>query len=247
MERQFSEQEVSEIIRKAAERQSRSDTPGRTPTGISESELRRVANELGIDSEALQYAMGEVGTGAVSDTGDLGSFERTLERTIDGDLPEEALALVIEEFVPVSGLQGNTVTIGRAINYTSMVHLGQCNVNVAPRNGKTVLRVKSQAFLAALPTYIPAFVLSMVASAITWDSGLGSPGFKVLVNLLLVGGLWTGASLVFRSMVRKTNQRVLELTDRTARKLAEAAMHLRGRLGRTSSTEEEGEALEQER
>lgn len=247
MERHFSEQEVSEIIRKAAERQSRSDTPGRTPAGISESELRRVANELGIDSDALQYAMGEVGTGAISDTGALGSFERTLERTIDGELPEEALALVIEEFVPVSGLQGNTVTIGRAINYTSMVRLGQCNVNVSPRNGRTVLRVKSDASLAALAVFGPAFVLSLIASAITWESVPGSPGVKALVNLLLVVAIWAGSSRCFRSIVRKTNQRVLELTDRTARKLADAAMHLRGRLGRASSTEEEGEALEQER
>ena len=232
MESHFTEQQVSEIIRKAAEHQSRSDTPGPAPAGMSESEVRRVAKELGIDEDALAHAISEVGSSTLSDTGTIASFERTLERVIDGDLPEESLALVIEEFVPVPGMQGSTVNIGRAINYTCMAGLGQCNVNVSPRNGKTVLRVKSQAFLAMLPAFIPAFVVSLIGLGLIGkglDAGM-TVGSKFLFAALLLGGVWGIAFLAFRAMVRYTNRRVLELTDRTASKLGEAAVHLRERL-----------------
>lgn len=229
MERHFTEQQVSEIIRRAAERQAKSDAPGAAPTGISESELRRVARELGIDETALTQAMGEVGATALSDTGNLRSFERTLERVIDGEVPEESLASVVEEFVPVAGLQGSTVTIGRAINYTAMAGMGQCNINVAPRNGKTVLRVKSNAGLAFLPTGIPGFLMSIFVLAGV-GKGMETTPLKFVVMAVAVLFIWAVAAIAFRAMVVGTNKKVLELTNRAAAKLSESAAHLRGRL-----------------
>ena len=234
MERQFTEQQVTEIIRRAAEKQSRSDTPGPAPTGISESEVRRVAKELGIDDDALAHAMSEVGATTLSDTGSMRSLERTLERVIDGEIPEEALALVIEEFEPVAGLQGTTVNIGRALNYTSMAGMGQCNVNVAPRNGKTVLRIKSNAFLACLPSYLPAFIVSIPALVGVGKSGVHSEA-KFYVAAMVLAGIFGMATLAYRAMVKSTNRKVLELTDRAAAKLGEATVHLRTRLAQGPS------------
>ncbi|MCO5297923.1 MAG: hypothetical protein M9921_13825 [Fimbriimonadaceae bacterium] len=235
MERHFTEQQVSDIIRRAAERQSRADTPGRVPAGISETELRRVAGELGIDAEALQFAMREVGGSTVSDTGTIRSIERVLEREIEGELPEEALAVVIEEFVPMTGLHANTVTLGRAINYTSMAGMGQCNVNVSPRNGKTLLRVKSNAFVAGVPTFLPALFATIPTLGFMLTKMDATPATKALAVILTLGVVWTGAIVGFRALVRHTNHRILELTNRTAEKMS-AVSPMRGRLHETAQT-----------
>ena len=72
MERHFSEQQVGDIIKRAAEHHLRQRAPQNpAPDGVTETELRSVANELGIPSEALDKALSEIASVSHEDSGNL--------------------------------------------------------------------------------------------------------------------------------------------------------------------------------
>ena len=135
MERHFSEQEVSEIIRRAADHQVRGRPSGApAAAGVSESELKRVAKELGIDQESLQLAMSEVSADGLGDTGTLDSFDRVLERTIECDVAAEDMGIVLQEFTPRRGFGSQPVNLGNTMSYESIVGFAPCLINVTNRN-----------------------------------------------------------------------------------------------------------------
>ena len=248
MERHFSEQEVSEIIRRAADHQVR-ERPSGAPAapGVSESELKRVASELGIEASALQAAISEVGSGALGDTGTLDSVQRVLERSIEGELSPDELGIVLEEFTPVAefGSHG-PVSIGNSLTYNSVVGLTPCNINVAARNGKTRLRVKSNALAAALATFLPVIVISFVGNLIYWKKVAPPIDDGILFATLLPVAFLVAAFFGFRKLVRFGNRKILDLTNRTAAKLAESSDHLRGNLSRSGIPIPEVEASAEE-
>ena len=232
MERHFSEQEVSEIIRRAADNQARQHPEGsHAGSGVSESELKRVASELGIEANALQSAISEVGSGALNDTGTHDSMERILERTVEGELSPDQLGIVLEEFMPVAEFGGHPpVRVGNSISYQSFVGFAQCSINLAARGGKTTLRVKSNTSAAALSTFLPVIVISLLGNLIYWKK-VGPPvDDGILLAVLLPAAFLTAAYFGFRKLVNYSNRKVLDLTNRTATKLEESADHLRGRL-----------------
>lgn len=234
MERHFSEQEVSEIIRRAADNQARQHPEGsHGASGVSESELKRVASELGIEADALYSAISEVGSGALNDTGTYDSIERVLERSVDGELSSDQLGIVLEEFTPMEGIGTKVVSVGSSISYQSIVGFAQCNINVAARSGKTTLRVKSNAFVAALATFVPVIAISLVGNLIYWKKVSPPIDDGILLALLLPAAFLTAAYFGFKKLVNYSNKKVLELTNRTAAKLEESSDHLRGNLSRS--------------
>lgn len=247
MERHFSEQEVSEIIRIAADHQVRRRPAGAPAlSGVSESELMRVAKELGIDHESLQLAMSEVRTDGLGDTGTLSSFDRVLERTHDGELNAEDLAVVLQEFTPVDSFSNKPVSMGNSLSYTSIVGLAQCRVNVTNRRGRTTLRVKSHAFLAGVVTFLPAVSMSIIANIIIWEeirplTEVGLP-FAVLIPAAFLAAAYYST----QKLVRYSNRKVLDLTNRTAAKLEESADHVRVRLAKSGIPLPEVEASAEE-
>ena len=232
--RVFSEQQVSEIIRRAADHQVRQRPAGApAASGISEDELMHVAKELGIDPESLQLAMSEVSADGLGDTGTISSLDRVLERTFDGDVNAEDLAVVLQEFTPIESFSNKPTGTGNSLSYTSIVGLAQCRVNVMNRRGRTTLRVKSHGFLAGIVTFIPAVGLSMIANIIIWEEikatlAEGLPfAFLIPIFFLIV------AFMSFRQIVRYSNRKVLDLTNRTATKLSESVDDLRGNISRS--------------
>ena len=59
-ERVFSEQEVSQILRRAVQISEEDSSQAYVP-GITQSELERIAAEVGVDAEALSRAILEAG------------------------------------------------------------------------------------------------------------------------------------------------------------------------------------------
>lgn len=234
MERHFSEQEVSDIIRLAAEKQVRQRPAGApASTGVSESELKHVAGELGIDPTALQAAISEVSSIGLEDTGDLSSIDRIIERSIDGDLAQEDFGIVLEEFVPASGIGNQPVSLGNSLSYQSLVGMAQCNINVTNRNGKTTLRVKSNAFLAALPTFLPALFASIISNVIIWEEIRPRPEVGIPFAALFPVFFLILAYFAFKSLIRYSNKKVIDLANRTTAKLSESAAHLRGNINKS--------------
>lgn len=229
--RVFSEQQVSEIIRRAAEHQARHRPQhGASTSGVSEDELRHVAEELGIDMESLVVAMSEVGAGGLDDTGTLDSVDRVLERSFEGEMSADDIGIVLQGFTPTGGIGNQTVTIGNTLSYQSIVGMSNCNVSVSSRSGKTTLHLKSSAFIALVPTFLPAVFLSFVTNMIIWEEIRPMIVDGLPAAILIPVALMTIAYFAFKKLVRYSNKKVLDLTNRTAAKIEESVDNLRGRI-----------------
>ena len=236
MERRFNEDQIREIVQRAAEYQvAHKHSPNQAAQGVSETELLRIAGELGIEKTALQAAINDIANTTIEDSGTIKSVDRIIERTIEGEVSEEDLSVVLQQFTPAAGIGNQPVNIGKSISYSSMVGMAQCNVNVTARNDRTSLQVKSNAGLAALPTFLPAFVMSALTNVIIWeeirpDNGIGAI-FAIGIPILLL----TGAYFGFRKIVEHSNRKVLDLTNRVVTKLAQSADYVRQNLSRSRS------------
>jgi hypothetical protein len=226
MERRFSETQVTEIIRRAAEASAVGRTTKSGSVGIPESEVRRIASELGIAGPELDHALSEAGLIESSESGTGSSLERVIERTVPAELDFDQTVRVLEEFVPVSGFQGSQVQAGKTINYKSLVGLSECQVTVNSRRGRTKLRVKSNAGLCFIPTFIPFVMGSIIAMAGIWDEMQAAAGVKWMLTVAIVGGLGTLAWFGRAALTRWTNRKVLELTERAASHLEEEAQYM---------------------
>jgi hypothetical protein len=237
LERHFNEQETAEIIRRAAERQIETRATS-DRQGVSESELRRIAGELGIAQGAIDAALQDVGTISATDSGDENSVDRTLERTVLGEVGEEAYAALIDHFQPAQGSQGQAVKIGQTVTYTSMVGMSYCNISVVERAGKTTIKAKSSAWIAAVPTFVAAFFAAIIISAGIWQGGV-SPAFKAMLDAAALIALFVGARMAMAGIVRFSNRKAQRLMDDATKDLARSAEELRENLGRSGLPQSE--------
>jgi hypothetical protein len=221
-ERQFSEQQVADIIRRAAEAQTQQGRTVPSASGlVSAAEVRRIAGELGIDANAVEAAIQQTSNWMATDSGSLNSVDRTLERRVEGELADEDYAAVMEEFVPSSGPGSQSITMGSTLNYKAMAGLAECNVNVSKKSGWTNLRVKTSAYLALLPTMLPAFLVSVVSAGIIWESKSLQAGEKLLTHVLILAAAWSLAIWGFRVAIRYSNRKIAAIMDSTAAKIAD--------------------------
>lgn len=242
MERRFSEEQVSEIIRRAAEISSTGIDPALSRgSGVSESELKRIASEIGLDAEAVDAAMRETGTVVSNDTGGDLSWDRSYERRIGGEVSaEQAHATLVEHFVPEWDPFRGTTKIGSLVTYKSSVGINTCHVSIARKSGRTILKVTSNAWVSMMATFLPATLLSVLACIfILGSSKLMNDKLEVLVPLL--AALWITAVVANIKLVKFSNKKVSRLVDAATADLAESADDLRDRLEAPSlATEDVG-------
>jgi hypothetical protein len=247
VERRYSEEQVSEIIRRAAEISSTGiDSALSRGSGVTESELKRIASEIGLDAEAVDAAMRETGAVVSNDTGGDLSWDRSYERRIDGEVSaEQAHATLVEHFVPEWDPFRGTTKIGSLVTYKSSVGINTCHVSIARKSGRTILKVTSNAWVSMMATFLPATLLSVLACILILSSSkLLNDKLEILVPLLAV--LWITSVVANMKLVKFSNKKVERLTDAAAADLAESADHLRSRLANTSAEsriEVQGEQL----
>jgi hypothetical protein len=235
VERRFSEEQVSEIIRRAAEISGTS--VGTDHSGVTESELRRIAREIGLDEGAVDAAMRETGAIVLSDTGGDLNYERSFERRISGEVGEEAYANLVEHFVPEWGIGRGTNKIGNLLTYKSMVGINSCQVSVSQKAGRTTLKVTSSAWVSIMATFLPATLLSITAGILLFNSMDAVLLDKVEVFAALFTAIWIAAVIGNIKLVKFSNRKVARLVDAAAADLAESADHLRDRLARPATLE----------
>lgn len=228
LERRFSEEQVSEIIRRAAEISGTS--VGADHSGVTEPELRRIAREIGLDDDAVDAAMRETGAMVSNDTGGALTYERSFERRIDGEVGEEAYATLVEHFVPEWGIGRGTSKIGNLLTYRSMVGINSCQVSVSQKAGRTTLKVTSSAWVSIMATFLPATLLSITAGILLFNSMDARLLDKVEVFAALLAVIWAAAVIGNIKLVKFSNKKVGRLVDAAAEDLAESADHLRSRL-----------------
>jgi hypothetical protein len=158
--RRFDDEEVSLILRRAAELQE--TEPGAGSQGMTLADLEEVAREAGLDPSLVRRAAAEVGdaggAGGSAHAAPLSGGSRFLgaptvlrtERIVDGELAVDEFETLLDEIRRTFNDVGSFSTLGRTLAWRSSPgmqgrHGGggrQINVTVVVRGGQTGIRVE---------------------------------------------------------------------------------------------------------
>jgi len=204
--RVFSEQEVGEIVQRAAELQEASPERGlRYAPGVTREQLERVAQEVGVETEFLQRALAER-----SSAPERGGLFRAHERVVDGELDPNDFDLILQHVHARRSRHSPPTQIGRTLQGQVWTGTGYANLEVTSRNDRTRVRVKPKPLLEILGTVYPAFLATLTGAVPLAVNGHG------MVSALLAAGSVTAATLGFFGWTRRSNRSAKRLADKLA-------------------------------
>jgi hypothetical protein len=181
----FSEQEATQIIRRAVELQERTANPPYIP-GVSKNELEKVAQEIGVDPKFLRQALLE--SGEIESKPGIFHLTEEFERVIPGELDPQDFDKVAAAIKPFSNIgQPSVAQIGRTMRASAWTGISQATVEVTSREGRTRLKVKSLPFLAIFGALYPALIIAIVSAAALAERGLLSLGLGIAVAAIGCG------------------------------------------------------------
>ncbi len=207
------------MIRRAAELQERLAPEVEISQGVRESELVRIAVELGLQERFVRDALSDPATFATADKGSMSAMDRTLERTGPGLPGSEAFEVALDEFGPSGGIQGGPTTVGDTMTYQSMAGMSHCEMLVSKKGGRTRVKVGVNTYLPVLGVAVPlgmtvAILAGVLGSNLT---SAGMPG-TVIGWIAGIGGA-VGVWLTTRLINRWSNRKVVERLDTLMKRL----------------------------
>ncbi|MEO7453968.1 MAG: hypothetical protein ABIV13_04315 [Fimbriimonadales bacterium] len=216
-ERIFSEQEVSEILRRAVELTDAGDDREYIP-GVTKDELLRIAEEVGVSPEALKRAILE--SGKTDSKRGLLHLTEEFERVVEGELDPGQFDVLAEGIKPLGNAgQPAIAQVGRKLVMSAWTGVGQAKIEVTSRNGRTSMKVKSNALFQGLMTLHPTFIASLITVASMSERGMGLFGMAIGAGLMTVGfGSFTWLTKLGH---RKAEKLADDLQERIANTIAE--------------------------
>ena len=182
--RLYSEKEIAALFRKASELQNaNSATP---PAGLSLAEIRKIASDLGIESQYLEAAAADLQAPTAGGRSWLGG-PTTLEsaRIVRGVSSEDAFEEMVEECRRVFGQTGRTEQRGSTIEWMSNgPQLEEVRLTVTPRGEATRLRLLQNYDGAAGLFYFAGGGISLIAVFST----IAAVDLPMLVEIVIAGG-----------------------------------------------------------
>lgn len=224
--RRYSEQEVSLILRRAAELQI--DASG-AASGTSLAELEEVAREAGLDPALVRRAASDLATAtpATAPSRFYGASRRLhVERVIDGELSSDDLEALVGEVRRTFGEPGMVSTLGRTVTWSPTPSMRYGNgmqgrrlfITLATRGGQTTLRAEED--LAPLSGGLFGGLMGGMGGGLTVPAAaLGIGVFHTPVAIVgLVGALFGGtyalARGIYASVARKRETELRQLVER---------------------------------
>ena len=227
-ERQYSEEEVALIIKRAAELQQTEQIEHDPGNALSLTEVEQIAREAGIDPRLVRTAA--LGLDHRHDINRpspwVGAPTRiSFERVVDGEVSTDEFENLINEVRRTFGDNGVPSILGKSLAWSSSTRGGrrpaqgrQIDVTVVPRGGVTTIRVEEE-----LRNTAGALVGGIVGGGGGGTSGVVigvSMGVfhsaPIAVGLLAcsLGFFYTLARTIFGNVARKRERELQELVDR---------------------------------
>lgn len=207
-DRRYSEEEFAIIIRQASELhegRAAGGTEG-TTSGLSLAEIQAIAREVGLDADKVARAAAALPTGGGREGKGLlgGPVKYLYEAEVPGELAEGDMGRVLDTLRREVKHQGEAVDVLGALEWKSVGWTNQVHVTIAPRDGKTAVRILAdRSATAVLATLFPILGW-LIAAGLTAGSleAVGLPAATIMgVGVLGAAGtvrlLWrhTGRSL----------------------------------------------------
>lgn len=204
--RVFSEQEVADLVQRAAKLQEESSTAAASyKPGVSRTELERAANEVGIAPEFLDLAIREKLAG--SQPRSFFGLAQPVERVVEGEIDPQDFDLVLENIRVWSSRHMPMAQVGRSVQFRAFTGSGAASVSVQSRNGRTRIRVKPFPIFEILGTFYPAFLATAMAAG-----PLASAGHGIEAGVVAIGA-FLAALTGFSFWSRKSNHAASRLAD----------------------------------
>jgi hypothetical protein len=226
--RRFDDEQVSLILRRAAELQEEQGAGDRASSGMTLADLEEVAREAGLDPALVRRAAAEVGDGGGARTPALGGSPflgaptmLRAERIVDGELPTAEFEAVLDEI----RREFNDVGIVSALGRTRTGR--QISVTVVARGGTTGIRIEEST--GGLAGGLFGGLMGGLGGGGTGIAvGIGIGAFHSLpiaavIWGTLLGGSYVLARTIFTSLSRRRAAALTGLADRLA-ELTEGAV-----------------------
>ncbi len=217
----YKQEEISEILKRAAEMQG---TEGEGPsTGLTLAELEQIASDSGIDPKFVRLAATEMVFGG--NTGETnfwgGPLSRTVELELDGELTAEIWERMVTEIRRSFRESGSVQEWGRAFEWT-LTGNEEVNAHVTaiPRDGKTHIELHWSSPVLILPFLIPSLLISVIMLPILFGSmALGLTGIPIYIAALAT--VWTTARFGLGAVTKSRKNRLEKLAVTLERIAAE--------------------------
>ena len=216
--RLYSDQEVSEILKRAGEMQA-TQSPAETH-GLSLSELQQIAAEVGLDPKIIAAAAAEMEHSGIVEnaSGFLGAATSLyVERVIPGEIDQALMPEVAAKIGEAFGMVGRSGQVGNALEWTHSSERSNLQVTVMPHNGQTKVRVIGKFPRIALAFFLPALIVGGVwTSMIPLAMELPAAAVLAIASVGLMVGYFLarfGFSAYVRKKERAAEKLMRELDD----------------------------------
>ena len=225
---------MGRILKRAAELQHE-EPEAPSASGLSLHELEEIASEAGIDPRFLRRAAAELGTNPEPPSPSSllagAPVTVTLQRTMPGEVPEEAFERLVLEIQLATSLHGQPSLLGRTLTWRtdSPGNTRSLQIVVSSRGGVTQLHVEER--LQQIAGGLFGGLLGGVGGGIGIGVGLpvgievlGSAAFTVAWPLGVLGLTYIGTRAIFRTVSRRRQRALQKLLDRLSAVVAEEAV-----------------------
>ena len=235
-DRQFNDEEVALIIKRAAELQQTEQVEQEPSSSMSLAEVEQIAMEAGIDPRLIRRAA--QGIDRPQDVNRPSAFagaptRLVFERVVDGEIQVDDFELLINEIRREMGENGMPSVIGKSLAWTSDFRGGRrrgagrkVDISVVSRGGITTIRIEEEL----------RNLVGGLFGGIMGGGGGGTAGISIGIGMeffqsLPVGfGIWAAAIVgsyglarsIFGRMASRRERELRELTDKLAAHVAEA-------------------------
>jgi hypothetical protein len=204
----FSEQELGEIVQRAAELQELAQGHAR---GVTRDQVERVALEVGVEPEFVRQAIEERGARTERRSG----FLPAHERVVAGALDPADFDVILEHVRARRSRHRQPTQVGRTLHAQVWTGSGLATLELTSRDDRTRLRLKPFPLVETLATFYPAFLAALIGAG-----PLAGHGHGLAAALVAVGAAAT-STLAFFGWTRRSNRAAGRLADKLERVVAE--------------------------
>ena len=204
----YTEQELVEILRRAAERQEGLNTE---PDGrFSLAEIQQIASEVGIAPVHVAAAAAEITQHVpIPVVGALGAPTAfRFERWLDGEIPRSAIGELFDVARHLVGLQGQVTEVLDTVEWRARAGLGATVVSVARRSGRTqisvhITRADSAALVVGTTTAGGIVGATAIGAALATSAIAAGPLAIAAAAVVSVGWAGVGSFAAMRGIWRR--------------------------------------------
>lgn len=215
MERRFDEDQVAEILRRAADLQYEAGSVRERGTTLAE--LKRVGEEVGFDPVSIERAVEELERRATDLRVEITSTSTQFEQTAPVELDDEAWEDIVAELRRIGGRSGKTATRGLTREWIGGSDAASITVSARRRGDGTRLRLLLD--LGSLRVFTGAialpfgFLAAVMTAALVSKAGF-EPALALLAGLGVGSTILLSLRLAVARWMRSTRRRVSESFQR---------------------------------